>query len=424
MNHRLLLLPVVLSLASGCLSGPDSGEPDPSVPDPGGPDPGGLALPFTFTDVTEEMGITNHFHSGTPEKRYIMEAKGLSGAFFDYDGDGNLDLYILNGSRVGEPPDGDVRTNMLYRNNGALFRDVTAQAEVGHEGWGMGVTTADYDNDDDQDIYITNFGQNVLYRNDGDGTFTDVTAQAGVGDERYSTGCAFADYDLDGDLDLYVANYVDFDMHRWPAEKHTTVWRGVDVFRGPKGLKGAPDVLYRNDGNGAFTDVTSEAGIVDTANLYGLATVWGDFDEDGDPDLYVANDTVPNCLYRNNGDGTFSEVGDEAGVAHDPNGRSQSGMGCAVGDYDNDGHLDIFVTNFSLDYSALYRNNGGSSAGQGLTWFTYASYPAGLGSASFWPLSFGTGFMDFDNDGDKDLFVANGHVYPIVEAAGTGETYA
>ncbi|MBI4530858.1 MAG: CRTAC1 family protein [Candidatus Latescibacteria bacterium] len=398
------------------------------------------ALPVQFIDVAAEVGLTITTVSGTPQKRFIVEGKGgAAAAFLDYDNDGDLDLYSLNGSRLGGFPLGEAPKNRLYRNNlvetgRATFTDVTEQAGVeggdrpsgSMEGWGMGVTTADYDNDGDQDIFVTNIGPNVLYRNNGDGTFTDATEQAGVSGMReakhaglttkWSTGCAFSDYDRDGDLDLYVANYVDFDVDRWPQDRQTLKWKGIEVMRGPMGLKGAPDILYRNNGDGTFTDVTERAGVVDSKRYYGFAVVWGDYDNDGDPDLLVANDSVPNYLYENRGDGTFTNIAEQAGVAYSQSGMPQAGMGAAFDDYNNDGWLDIFVTHFSEDYNALYRNDRNG-------FFTDVSFPAGVGQASWMSVGWGTGFIDYDNDGDKDLFVANGHVYPQVDLYDFGMSY-
>jgi hypothetical protein len=390
------------------------------------------ALPVQFTDVAAEVGLTVKTTSGTPQKRFIVEGKGgAAAAFLDYDGDGDLDLYVLNGSRLWGFPSGEAPKNRLYRNNltetgRATFTDVTERAGVGDTGWGMGVTTADYDNDGDQDIFVTNIGPNVLYRNNGNGTFTDVTERAGVSGmgeaeragltTKWSTGCAFADYDRDGDLDLYVANYVDFDVDRWPQDRQTLKWKGIEVMRGPMGLKGSPDILYRNNSDGTFTDVTEQAGMGEVKRYYGFAVVWGDYDNDGDPDLFVANDSVPNYLYTNDGDGTFTEVAEQAGVAYSQSGMPQAGMGAAFDDYNNDGWLDIFVTHFSEDYNTLYRNDQNG-------FFTDVSFPAGVGQASWMYVSWGAGFIDYDNDGDKDLFVANGHVYPQVDLYDFGMSY-
>ena len=390
---------------------------------------------FHFVDVASQVGLVTPLHSGGPQKLFIVEAKGGSAAaFYDHDGDGDLDLYLVNGSQFDPPPDTapdaapgtTPRSNVLYRNDlaggdGSGFTDISPLTGVADSGWGMGVTTADYDNDGDQDIYVTNYGANVFYRREPDGSYVDIAQPAGVADSLWSTGCSFADYDRDGDLDLYVSNYVDFaPVLDWPRPHRTTTWRGRPVFVGPAGLRGLPNVLYQNQGDDHFVDVTTTAGMSDTVHHPSLAAVWGDYDNDGDQDLYVANDSKPNYLFRNNGEGTFNEVSAMAGVATDRHGRSQAGMGCAFEDYDDDGWLDLFVTNFAADSSTLYRNSGTAtggyvSAGQ---FFTDVSYAVGLGAATWAPLSWGTGFADFDHDGDKDLFVANGHVYPNVDAVG------
>ena len=392
-------------------------------------DPGSSRGPFHFVDVTRRAGVQAPIFSGGLDKRYIIEAKGGSaGALFDSDGDGDLDLYVVNGSQLDAPADATPRTNLLYRNEltdrgDAGFTDVTAATGAGDEGWGMGVTTADYDNDGDQDIHVTNFGPNSLYRREHDGTYTEIAAAAGVADSAWSTGCSFADFDNDGDLDLFVSNYVDFlPVLGWPEHELTTTWRGVEVFAGPAGLDGVPNALYRNRGDGRFDDVTEAAGMAAAAPGPSLGAVWGDFDGDGDPDLYVANDSVPNYLYRNDGDGAFTEVAAAAGVSADRDGRSQAGMGCVSEDYDNDGWLDLFVTNFSSDSSTLYRHSGAVSTGA--LHFTDVSYRVGIGEATWPTLGWGAGLVDFDNDGDKDLFIANGHVYPNVEGAGVEEDYA
>jgi len=369
-------------------------------------------------DVTRQAGITIKTTSGSEEKMYIVEAKGGGAAvFLDYNGDGWMDIYIVNGSKLEGFPPGQEPRNVLYRNNGdGTFTDVTEESGVGDTHWGMGCTAVDYDNDGDTDIYVANFGPNVLYRNNGDGTFTDVTEEAGVGDPRWSTGTAWGDYDGDGDLDLYVANYVDFDVHHLEKYRGRNVWHGIEVMAGPRGLEGAEDVFYRNNGDGTFTEVTVDAGLVDRLKGYGFTVLFADYDNDGDLDIYVANDSVPNYLYRNNGDGTFTEVGLEAGVAYSEDGREQAGMGAVFGDYDNDGWLDIFVTNFSDDNNTLYRNEGNG-------FFTDVTFQAGLGGPSLPFVSWGTEFLDYDNDGWKDIFVATGHVYPQVDLYDFGTTY-
>ena len=374
-----------------------------------------------FVDVAAQAGLTLVNTCGSKEKWYIIEAKGGgAAAFLDYDNDGDLDVYLINGSTLEGFKPGQEPTNKLYRNNGdGTFTDVTERAGVGDTGWGMGCSVADYDNDGYPDIYVTNYGPNVLYHNNGDGTFTDVTNRAGVGDKRWSTGSAWGDYDKDGDLDLYVSNYLDFETlyKRKDKSLQPIIWRGIKVMAGPRGLKGAADVLYRNNGDGTFTDVTRQAGVVDYQKGYGFSVVFGDYDNDGDLDLYIANDSTPNYLYQNNGDGTFTEVALIAGVAYNEDGREQAGMGVAYGDYDNDGYMDIFVTNFSDDTNTLYHNEGNG-------FFTDVTFQAHLGEESLPYVCWGSSFFDYDNDGDLDLFVPTGHVYPQVDRFNIGQTYA
>jgi len=376
------------------------------------------SAPVQFVDVAAEVGITMMNVSGDGEQQYVVDAFIGGSAFFDYDRDGDLDLYVLNGSRVGGVADRDPPRNALYRNEGAMFSNATEESGLGDTGWGMGIAVADYDNDGDADIYVTNYGSNALYENRGDGAFADVARRAGVsGVEPFSTGCAFFDYDRDGDLDLYVANYVDFDhfMETTPDRRHE--WRGLTVHFGPHGMKGAADVFYRNEGGGVFSDATAAAGMVDGDLLYGLGVVAGDYDNDGDSDIYVANDTGPNYLYENSGDGTFTDVAWMKGAAYGEGGVSQGCMGIAYGDYDNDTYSDILVTNFWEETNTLYHNDGGQ-------FFSDLTFDAGVGLESFQFLAWGTEFFDYDNDGDKDLFVANGHVYPQIDRANLGVRYA
>jgi hypothetical protein len=331
---------------------------------------------------------------------------GPGGAFFDYDGDGRLDIYLLNGAAVPgtlypEPP-----TNALYRNQGnGAFSDVTAQAGVGDTGYGMGCAAADYDNDGDLDLYVTNFGPNVLYRNQGNGAFSDVTAQAGVGDALWGSSCAFADIDRDGWIDLYVANYHNFSYanHKVCAEGGS----GLQLYCGPEAFDGVPDVLYRNRGDGTFADQTRQRGLFNDQGKE-LGVVFGDIDSDGDPDLYLANDKTANFLFLNDGRGYFEEVGLLAGVAYNEDGDAQAGMGVDMGDFDNDLLPDLFVTNFQWEANALYHNLGGGT-------FADETFLVGLGKPSLAYLSWGTRFFDFDNDGDRDIFVANGHLESDVE---------
>ena len=372
----------------------------------------------SFVDVALEVGITLLNICGLDTKEYIVEVNGNGAGFFDYDDDGDIDLIIANGSTLEGYRDGGDPLAALYENREGRFEDVTAGAGLdAARGWGAGVCVADYDNDGHQDLYLTGYGPNALYRNKGDRTFENVTSAAGAGDARWSTGCAFGDYDRDGDVDLYVANYVVFDFDATPRRGETDLCRymGVDVFCGPRGFEGDSDSLFRNDGDGTFTDVSMEAGIA-AYRYNGFGVVFGDFDDDGWPDIYVANDFTPNLLFRNNRDGTFSEIGLLSGTALNDEGREQAGMGVGVGDYDRNGLVDIFVTNFAQDTNTLYRNDGDA-------FFTDATLGAGLGRLSFGYLGWGTGFADLDNDGWEDIFVANGHVYPEVDGLELGTTY-
>lgn len=361
--------------------------------------------PVRFTDVTAVSGLDFLMHSGSRVKNYIVESKGGGGAFLDYDGDSWLDIYLVNGSRLaGYPDPAAAPTNALYRNRGdGTFADATRTAGVGDAGWGMGCAAADYDSDGDLDLYVTNYGPNVLYRNEGHGQFRDVGQVAGVNLADWSTSATFGDYDRDGDLDLYVAQYLHFAPERVPPRGG--MWKGVLVFAGPLGLPAAQDVLYRNEGDGTFRNATGQARVERAEPTYGLGALFCDYDQDGDADLYVANDSTPNFLYRNEGNGQFRDVGVEAGAALSAEGGAQAGMGIAYGDYNRDGFGDFLVTHFEDDYNALYRNQGDGR-------FTVASAAAGLAAPSRPHLSFGTCFLDYDNDQDQDLFVANGHVYP------------
>ena len=359
--------------------------------------------PVRFAEVATVAGLHFELRSGGQVKNYIVEAKGGGGAFFDYDGDGWLDIYLVNGSRLKGYSD-SAPTNALYRNLGdGTFENRTRSAGVGDAGWGMGCAAADYDQDGDLDLYVTNYGPNVLYRNEGQGRFRDVGQAAGVDRAGWSTGASFGDYDLDGDLDLYVAQYLHFAPERVPPRGG--MWKGVLVFAGPSGLPGAQDVLYRNEGQGRFRDVTRQAGVSQRTPTYGLSALFCDYDQDGDPDLYVANDSAPNFLYRNERNGQFRDVGVEAGAALSAEGGAQAGMGIAYGDCDGDGDGDFLVTHFEDDYNTLYRNRSDGT-------FAVASAEVGLTAPSLPHLAFGACFFDYDNDRDQDLFVANGHVYP------------
>ena len=375
-------------------------------------------LPIRFIDVAGKAGVTLRNVSGGPRKDYILEAAGNGAAFFDYDDDGDMDLLLVNGSTFEKFKQGGGPMVALYSNDGkGKFSDVTGQSGLTKKGWGMGVCVADYDNSGFQDIYVTAYGPNILFRNKGDGTFADATEPAGVGDSHWSTTCAFGDYNRDGYVDLYVANYVAFDEETTPGRGTSSLcqYRGMDVFCGPRGLPGEPDVLYRNNGDGTFKDVTHSAKI-DDPGYYGFGVIFSDVNNDEWPDIYVANDSTPNFLFRNNTDGTFSEVGLEAGVALSEEGRPQAGMGVDVGDYNNDGYFDIFVTNFSEDTNTLYQNNGDET-------FNVVTSAAGLGRSSLPYLGWGTGLVDLDNDGYLDIFIANGHIYPKIDQFAFGSTF-
>ena len=366
-----------------------------------------------LVDVTAASGLDFVHVSGNEDQRFIIETMGGGAAFLDYDADGYLDLYLVNGTRRDEPPPAAI--SRLYRNEpdgsdgGRRFTDVTATAGVGGQGWGMGCAVADFDNDGDVDLYVTYWGENILYRNDGEGSFTDVTSEAGVGDEGWGASAAFGDLDADGFVDLYVANYLEFDLAVPPNNgKPCTGFMGLEGFCGPKGLPGQADVLYRNRaGGGRFEDVSRSTGI-DRQQLPALGVAFADYDDDGDQDVYVANDGFPNLLYRNDGGWALREVGAFAGVAYSEEGRAQAGMGVDFGDYDNDGDLDLFVTNFSNDVNTLYQNEGNGV-------FSDATAAGGLGGLVRPFLGWSTTFFDADNDGWQDLFVVNGHLYPQLE---------
>jgi enediyne biosynthesis protein E4 len=364
-------------------------------------------LPVLFTDVTEKAGITFK-HTSSPEKKYIVESMSGGLALIDYDNDGHQDLYLVNSLTADMVKTNEKTRSALYRNNGnGTFTDVTDKAGVADIGWGMGVAVGDYDNDGFDDIYVTCLGPNHLLRNTGKGTFVDVTQSAGVSDPRWSTGASFVDYDNDGKLDLFVSNYVDFDVNNLPefGKGRRCQFKGIPVQCGPRGLKGAGDTLYHNNGNGTFTDVSKKAGVSDPDGYYGMAVICSDFDADGLVDIFVANDSTPNFLYRNNGDGTFKDIGFPSGTAVNENGSEQGSMGVTLGDYDHDGRLDLFVTNFDDENNTLYHNEGKGS-------FTDVSFSAKVAAVSLPYVGWGTKFFDYDSDGWVDLLVVNGHVYP------------
>ena len=374
-----------------------------------------------FVDVAEKSGLTMaNIFGGRETKKYIIETTGTGVAVLDYDNDGWPDIFIVNGTTLEGFPAGKGPTNHLYHNNhDGTFTDVTRQAGLADaSGWGQGVCAGDYDNDGWEDLYVTYYGKNRLYHNEH-GVFREVgeiSGTAGSG-KAWGTGCAFVDYDRDGLLDLVVANYVDFDLQMAPSpgERASCVWKGVPVMCGPRGLPWATNTLYHNLGQGKFADVTKQAHIDKTSGHYSLGVTTFDYDNDGWPDIYIACDSTASILFHNNHDGTFTDVAVTAGAAYNEDGREQAGMGVSVGDYNGDGRLDIFKTNFSDDTSTLYRNNGDGT-------FDDTTFAAGLGLHTQY-LGWGTAFLDFDNDGWLDLLVVNGHVYPEVDKQHLGSTY-
>src|SRR5215470_6790185 len=385
-----------------------------------------VGAPVVFADVTKEAGLTKfHHRSGTPEKRTIIETPGSGVALLDYDNDGWLDIYLLNGSTFaalkGQGP--APRAMLFHNNHDGTFSDVTEKAGVANQRWGFGVAVGDYDNDGWPDLYVSNYGKNRLYHNNHDGTFTDVAEKAGVTVGGWSTGATWGDYDHDGRLDLFVPGYVKFDVNRQPIAGTNGVppgfckYRGEDVMCGPRGLPGEPDHLFHNNGDGTFTDVSAKAGVSDPKGYYGFASVFVDVDDDGWIDLAVANDSVPKYLYRNKHDGTFEDISYLSGFALNDDGREQAAMGIGLGDYNHSGRIGFYITNFSDDYNTLYRNDGGGNLSD-------VTIRAQLANPTYPFLSWGTGFLDYDNDGWLDIFSANGHVYPGVDKHDWGTTWA
>jgi len=376
----------------------------------------------TFLDVAYEAGLrTPNIWGGTTRKDYIIEAKGSGVAFFDYDHDGWLDIYLSNGNRLGETwPSESEPTTQLYRNNrDGTFTDVTLRSGIGRTGWQTGVCVGDYNNDGWDDLFCTFWGHNVLFHNNGDGTFTDVTRKAGLwrDEVRWGSGCTWLDYDRDGNLDLFVANYIHLDLDRVPRAGVSEVckFKGSPVMCGPRGLPGGTNLLYRNNGDGTFSDISKAAGILKTGPRYSITAVSSDLDNDGWPDIYVAVDSEPSILFRNNRNGTFTDIAVMSGCAYGNDGREQAGMGVAIGDYNCDGRMDIFKTNFSEDSVNLYRNDPDGT-------FTDVSEESGLGG-DLPDVKWGCGFVDIDNDGWIDLFQVNGHVYPDADAIAPGQLF-
>jgi hypothetical protein len=373
--------------------------------------PSGRPFNAHFVDVADAAGLrTPVVYSTFAQQKYILETIGCGCAFIDYDNDGWMDLFILSGTRLEGDPEG--ATNRLYKNNrDGTFTDVTETSGLKSAGWASAVCVGDYNNDGFEDIFCTYFGQNRLYRNNGDGTFTDVTKTSGLTtpNTRWGAGCSFVDYNRDGHLDLFVSNYVNFSFEHAPVPGENTNcnWKGIPVVCGPRGLPPGTHSLYRNNGDGTFTDVSKEAGISNATKTYGMTVVAADFDEDGWPDIYVACDSTPSLLFINNHDGTFHEEGIVRGVALSDDGGEQAGMGVGIGDYDLDGHLDLFKTHFADDANGLYHNDGTGN-------YDDVTRASRVGVETRY-VAWGAGIVDLDNDGHPDIFMVTGNVYPEVE---------
>jgi hypothetical protein len=408
------LFGATLLTAGAKLEAQNSGTPERKEGDPG-------ATRVNFVDISTRAGLTARTEAGGEKsKKYIIETTGSGAAFIDYDNDGWPDIFLVNSTTLEGFPTGQEPTSHLYHNNrNGTFTNVTRKAGVALTGWGQGVCAGDYDNDGRTDLYVTFWGHSVLLRNNGDGTFTDVTKKAGLwhDDVRWETGCAFLDYDRDGRVDLFVSQYVDLDLNKTPVpgSGDNCLWKGIPVMCGPRGLKGTHSELYHNNGDGTFSDVSEKSGVAKTDAYYCFTALTGDFDNDGWPDIFVACDSTPSLLFHNNHNGTFSEIGVSAGVAFNGDGREQAGMGAYAADYDGDGSLDIIRTNFSDDTPTLYHNNGDGT-------FTDVTDETGLGSSTQL-LGWGATFVDVDNDGWPDIFLANGHVYPEVDGKGFRTTF-
>ena len=407
-SRRIFLTGLFSATATACLG--QGVAPHKAAAQPRGK-PSGLPFTSTFTDVAAKAGLRAiTVYGESDRKEYIVETLGCGCAFFDFDNDGWLDIFLLSGTRLENAPAG--ASNRLFKNNrDGTFTDVTERAGLRKTGWACGVCVGDYNNDGFEDLFVTCWGETVLYRNNGDGTFTDVTRAAGLADSarRWGTGCTFLDYNRDGHLDLFVSNYLEFDLQKAPrpGQNANCRWLDTPVTCGPRGFPYGRHSLYRNKGDGTFTDVSVESGISAARNSYGLTAIAGDFDDDGWPDIYVACDSTPSLLFMNNHDGTFREEGAIRGVAYGEDGQEQAGMGAAVGDYDLDGRLDIFKTNFEGDTPDLYRNLGKAN-------FEEASRRAGLAVENRF-VCWGAGMVDLDNNGLPDLFMVAGHTFPEIE---------
>ena len=381
-----------------------------------------VVSPVTFVDVGREAGLNiPNVWGGTEHKRSIIEAKGSGLAFFDYDNDGWLDIYLTNGTQLDAHwPPGQAPTSHLYKNNrDGTFTDVTDKSGLARTGWQTGVCVGDYDNDGWDDLFCCFWGHNILFHNNGDGTFTDVTSKAGLHGERvrWGAGCTWLDYDRDGHLDLFVCNYIQLDPDKVAADTNPVPcqWKGIPVMCGPRGLPGDTNLLYHNNGDGTFTDISEKSGILKPGPRYSITAVSYDFDNDGWPDIYVAVDSEPSILFHNNHDGTFTDIAVIAGCAYSENGHEQAGMGVAVADYDCDGWFDIFKTNFADDTCDLYRNNKDGT-------FTDVTFSAGIGVNNHY-VAWGCAFIDYDNDGWADIFQVNGHVYPEIDGHDIGQEF-
>ena len=417
----MLSLESVLAMARPLRSRASAGLQQKAAPAKDEPLVEGADLGVSFLNVARESGLNaKTIFGGEHKNKYLLETTGCGVAFYDYDNDGWLDIFLVNGTRLEGFPAGSEPTSHLFRNNrDGTFTDVTTKAGLVHSGWGQGVCVGDYDNDGWDDLYVTYFGKNVLYHNNGDGTFTDVSQKAGVAGKgtRWSTGCAFVDYDRDGRLDLFVANYIDLDLATAPVpESGPCLYKSVMVACGPPGMENGKNILYHNNGDGTFTDVSEAAGILGANGTYGLGVLTADLDNDGWPDIYVANDSTASALYQNKKNGKFQDIAIEAGCALSPDGKPQAGMGISAADYDLDGNLDLIKTNFAGDTPSLYHNQGGAN-------FEDATFTAGLGAHTQY-LGWGCGFFDMDNDGWPDILICNGHVYPEVEQLKTEAGYA